>query len=165
MALYNRKPGESARDFERFQTYLRMTPGSRELKSVAEAHGISYSRIMTVSANNSWKDRTAAYDGDKAKSFTDAQMAHQADLGKEHAEMWGKVRQLAMREILRRIEDPKSVLTERALLDYAKESFKGEQILAGKPTEITGTALDTQAMSTEEKRALRSLLAKAGAGG
>ena len=96
-SVYARKPGESARAFEAYQTYRDMG-AARSLAGVGQKCNKGVSILGRWSSRWSWVERAAAYDADLAAK---EKAAKQYALEKE-SQKWAE-REIAMRETYRQL--------------------------------------------------------------
>jgi hypothetical protein len=60
--LWDAQPGESAKDYSRFQTYLSIPPAQRSWAAAARLEGCSPSTMRATGTKNDWRERAAAHD-------------------------------------------------------------------------------------------------------
>lgn len=62
MNIWDAQPGESAKDYSRFQTYLTLPPAQRSWAAAARLEGCSASTMRATGTRRDWRERAEQHD-------------------------------------------------------------------------------------------------------
>lgn len=158
--------------YRRLLQYATWQPDDRAFASAARKWGIEVSSAATMIKRYDFRERVRAWDAHLAAATTEAMTKavdeETRDLVRKHVQMWADVRNVGRKALDRILLNNGEDLSPTQALAFLDAAFKAERLLQGAATEhvaVVAKGLDTSALSMDELRTLRALLAKAGAGG
>ena len=171
-ALIPRLETDTSLAYSRLLDYASRDAGERKYAALARAWRVSVQTATTTVQRYQFAERVRAWDAHLAAATTEAMTKavdeETRDLVRKHVQMWADVRNVGRKALDRILLNNGEDLSPTQALAFLDAAFKAERLLQGAATEhvaVVAKGLDTSALSMDELRTLRALLAKAGAGG
>lgn len=95
---WQRRPGETGRAWECFNTYLRLGP-SRTLSQTARTQGSRLDTVKRWSSHNQWSLRAAAYDEHMQAVYAEAAEDTTRDMAERHVKLANLAQAVVAREL------------------------------------------------------------------
>lgn len=153
MNIWDAQPGESAKDYSRFQTYLSIPPQQRSWAAAARLEGCSASTMRATGGRHDWRERAAAHDRYIQPAVTAEITASRAAQHRQALERFRRDQEMRARR-LERLAGLMQATVARTLLAMARRREEvPAQVLASFAT--AAQRLDTDA--TNSRAALLGL--------
>jgi hypothetical protein len=167
-AIWERLPGESVKQYEKFCAYRDMRtgdpPARRSIRGLAKKSGYKRQYLEELSSRFDWVARCEAYDLDLARQLREQNEAEIKKMHENHAKLATQLLTKATKRLLSLPEDEITATDMTRMFDIG---VKIERLSRGEPTEnqaISGEittkskgGLDLSRLSDEELRRLAAM--------
>ncbi|MDQ0376506.1 hypothetical protein [Amycolatopsis thermophila] len=147
---WDRQPGESDRQFARFNDYLEMEPGKRSFAAVAEKYGLDRSTVADAAEKYRWRERVAQWDGHRTRERRAAIMQQEISLA-ERQMMLATAATAVLSHSVRQHIDRKTVLDPKDMPGWARMVEVFRRMALDKPDQVIElTGADRGPIQVEE---------------